>query len=207
MAQASGHVHSIFRVPDDGGEPYQVSAVHSTDITTRDTDLWEEQEQVLVSVYTDGVATRAKVEAVLASTPDRPVQPGRWRQRQPEQPAMNDRERELWWTPGTYRVVTHAAYSGARIGEIERPMPLPEGYARLGKTPHDGLPARGFALTVLSKYPNTTLAQVGEHIKAFGRHYLGEISTAELTELTGYALPDGAYRPHRPDVIITEDNR
>lgn len=105
------------------------------------------------------------------------------------------------WAPGDYRVITFANFSGGGLGAIDRPMPMPPGYARLSHSPHGELPARSFALTVLKRYPGTTLELVGNHIETFARHYHGEISSAELTELTGYALPSGV-RPAHPNVEI-----
>lgn len=111
------------------------------------------------------------------------------------------------WAPGTYRIVTHANYSGAEIGRLDRPMPLPREWLALTRHGTDELPAKGFAHNVLRWYPGTTLQLVGEHVRAFAAHYTGEIGTAELTLLTGYRLPEGILRPARPDVVITDDNR
>jgi hypothetical protein len=71
---------------------------------------------------------------------------------------------ELDLPPGVYTVTTHANFSGRKVGEITREMPLPLAYARLGRSPRNGLPARSFVHTVLAAYPGSTLAHVAEHV-------------------------------------------
>lgn len=110
------------------------------------------------------------------------------------------------WEPGTYRVVTFANYSSMELGRIERPMPLPPGYTRLGKSPRNGLPARTFVRTMLDWYPGSTFEMLAEHVEVFAQHWHAHISTAELTRLTGYTLPDGHPRPSHPNAEITEAN-
>lgn len=116
----------------------------------------------------------------------------------------------LWkgsgWEPGTYRVESYANYSSALMGTIDRPMPLPEGYARLGLSPRDGLPARSFIWRVVMPMYRTNLWFAGDHVVSFAQHYHHEISTDELIGLTGYAPPEGWVRPSHPTVTDTTVN-
>jgi hypothetical protein len=158
----SDYLHLIYRVGDDA----ELAVWATPSVSTRDTDLWEEQEEVLTVAWTSG------------SCP-----------------------------PGDYRVLTFANYSSARMGEIERPMPLPAGWKALTKSGSDGLPARGFAVNVLKWYPGTTVTLLAEHITVFAEHWAGEISTAELYARTGYALPEGHPRPIWAHSKVTDANR
>lgn len=105
------------------------------------------------------------------------------------------------WKAGTYRVDVFN-FEGKSISTLERPLPLPEAWAKLPRSGGpDNKPTHSFAGRVLATYPATTLQVVGEHIEDFGAHYLGEIDTAELHKRSGYQLPEGV-RPHHPKVEI-----
>jgi hypothetical protein len=156
------HLHLLYQV----GKDVELAAWATASMTTRATDLWEEQEDVLATAYGAGT-----------------------------------------FEPGQYRVVTYANYSGAEIGRLDRPLPLPSGWVAMTKHGSTGLPARGFAVNVLKWYPGTTVELLAEHITTFAQHYGGEISTAELEVRTGYALPEGSPRPTGHGVIIIDDNR
>lgn len=160
--QPGDHLHLIYEV----GKASELAAWSTPSMTTRATDLWEEQEDVLSTAFKAGALE-----------------------------------------PGQYRVVTYANYSGAEIGRLDRPLPLPEGWLAMTKHGTDDLPSRGFGVLVLRWYPGTTVELLAEHIVDFARHYGGHISTAELEVRTGYALPEGVNRPSRHDVIIIDDNR
>lgn len=157
-------LHRFLLVPDGDGERVEL-AMWATDrsLTTRDTDLWEVQENLLETAW-----------------------------------------QEYSWPPGTYQVVSESRFSGARLGETTRPMPLPPAYARLGKTPRDGLPARGFVRTLLARYPGSTLEQVSAHIETFDAHWWGRVGSAELAERTGYTLPEDTPRPQHPDAVVPD---
>ena len=105
---------------------------------------------------------------------------------------------DSWGGPGRYRIVVTATYSGAVTDTFEWDLPVAPEWATLTNS------QRMFGFTVLANYPGTTPGLVARFLSVFGQHYRVEIDSAELTRLTGYALPEGVRRPRHPGATADE---
>jgi hypothetical protein len=103
------------------------------------------------------------------------------------------------WVPGTYRIQLVDS-DGDEVASLTRALPLEPEYAALTyKKPATGdAPTRAYIVTLTKAYPWLGLGLAARHADVFKRHFNALISTAELTRLTGYVLPEGAERPVSP---------
>lgn len=116
------------------------------------------------------------------------------------------------WNPGRYKVeVTLRTETGDHpVTTVERLLPLHPDYAKLPHSPFPGdkRPARAYLHTLLSRYPNTSLELVAQHLDDFDAHYRAQLSTPELTARTGYKPPSDWVRPLSPYADdLTEDTQ